>query len=248
MSFWSRPFAHRALHGAGRPENSREAVLAAVEAGYGIEIDVQLSADGQAMVFHDYGTERLTGVAGTVRTRSADELAALGLLGGPSGAPTLGEVLELVAGRVPLLIEIKDQDGALGPDVGPLETAVAAALEAYEGPVAVMSFNPHAVAAMAEHAPAVPRGITTCAFSAEQWPTIPAARRAELAPIPDYARVGATFISHDHRDLGAEPVQRIKAAGATVASWTIRSPEEAARAREVAHQITFETYLPALDA
>ncbi|MEM1100264.1 MAG: glycerophosphodiester phosphodiesterase family protein [Pseudomonadota bacterium] len=247
MSFWSRPFAHRALHGPGRPENSREAVDAAVDAGYGVEIDVQLSADGQAMVFHDYGTARLTGAQGTVRTRSAAELAALGLLGGPTGAPTLPEVLAQVAGRVPFLIEIKDQDGAMGPDVGPLEAAVAAALEDYAGEVAVMSFNPHAIAAMAELAPGVPRGLTTCAFTAEDWPTVPARRRGELVSVPDYDRVGARFVSHDHRDLRAEPVARLKARGATVACWTIRSAEEAAQARQVADQITFEKYLPALD-
>ncbi|MEO1798335.1 MAG: glycerophosphodiester phosphodiesterase family protein [Pseudomonadota bacterium] len=246
--FFACPFAHRALHGPGRPENSREAILAAVEAGYGIEIDVQLSFDHQAMVFHDYGTRRLTGAGGTVQTRSAKELSALPLLGGPTGAPTLPEALALVAGRTPLLIEIKDQDGAMGPNVGTLEAAVAEALTTYEGPVALMSFNPHAVAALKALAPSVPRGLTTCAFTAEDWPTVPATRRAELVEVPDYRAVGADFISHDRHDLTSPHVARLKASGASVCCWTIRSPEEEAEARRVADQITFESYPAALDA
>ena len=126
-AFLERPIAHRALHGPGRPENSRAAIRAAVAAGYGIEIDVQPSADGVAMVFHDADLDRLTGTAGPIRGRTAADLARLPLHGGDEGIPTLAEVLALVAGRVPLLVEIKDQDGALGPGVGALEAATAAA-------------------------------------------------------------------------------------------------------------------------
>ena len=137
---------------------------AAVAAGYGIEIDIQPSADGVPMVFHDYALERLTAETGPVRGRSAAELAGIPLIGCDEGIPTLAEVLALVAGQVPLLIEIKDQDGANGPNVGPLEAAVAGVLERYAGPLAVMSFNPHAVAAMARCAPDLPRGLTTSAY------------------------------------------------------------------------------------
>ncbi|MEM9855666.1 MAG: glycerophosphodiester phosphodiesterase family protein, partial [Pseudomonadota bacterium] len=167
--FFKRPFAHRGLHGSARPENSREAIAAAVAQGFGIELDVQMSRDGRAMVFHDYGLARLTGESGTVQTTDAERLAALPLTGGQTGAPPLEDILAAVAGRVPLLIEIKDQDGALGPDIGRLEDAVATALSGYAGPLAVMSFNPHSVAAMASLAPQVPRGIVTCAFAAEAW-------------------------------------------------------------------------------
>lgn len=248
--FFDRPFAHRALHGPGRPENSRAAIQAAVEAGYGIEIDVQRSADGAAMVFHDYALERLTGETGSVQMRTAAELASIPLLGGPAGAkpgpkpgaPTLPEALALVAGRVPLVIEIKDQDGAMGPAVGALEEAVAAALSGYRGPVAVMSFNPHSVAAMARLAPGVPRGLTTCAWLADDWPTIPAARRNALADIPDFDRVGASFISHDRAALEASVVAGLKARGIPVLCWTIRSTEQEDAARRVADQITFEGY------
>ena len=248
--FLAVPLAHRALHGPGRPENSAAAVAAAVAAGYGIEIDLQGSADGQAMVFHDATLDRMTAETGPVRARQAAELAAIALEGGDgAGIPTLEEVLVLVAGRVPLLIEIKDQSGTMGPVDELLERATAAALADYAGPVAVMSFNPRSVAAMARHAPEVARGLTTCAFSrkdvpeAAHDPAIEAGRRA-LAEIEAFDRVGASFISHDHRDLDRPRVAELKARGVPVLSWTIRSPEEAAAARHVADNVTFEGYLP----
>lgn len=113
--FTDRPFAHRGLHDAraGRIENSRAAVAAAVEAGFGIEIDVQGSADGEAMVFHDDTLDRLTAMRGPVRGRSAAELRAIALSDGGGSIPTLSEILDIVAGRAPLLVEIKDQGGSL---------------------------------------------------------------------------------------------------------------------------------------
>lgn len=254
--FLTRPIAHRALHdlAAGRPENSLAAVRAAVNAGYGIEIDLQGSADGVAMVFHDDTLERLTDAEGPVRARSAAELSALALKGGGgAGIPTLAEVLEAVGGRVPLLIEVKDQSGSMGPVDGVLERATAAALQGYEGPVALMSFNPHSVAALAEAAPDVARGLTTYAFPASDFPQAaenPAleARRAELAAIADYGRVGACFVSHRWRDLDSPRLAELKASGAAILCWTLRSPEEDAIARQRADNVTFEGYLPPVPA
>jgi len=212
-AFLRIPLAHRALHDAaqGRPENSRSAIAAAIDAGYGIEIDVQLSSDGQAMVFHDYDLARLAKDSGPIQQRSASDLARVVLRGSDEGIPTLNEVLDLVAGRVPLLIEIKDQDGAMGANVGRLEQAVAKAVHGYDGPLALMSFNPHAVQQLAIHAPKVPRGLVTCAYIAEHWPTVPKGTRERLAGIPDYDAVGACFISHDIADLDAPRVADLKA-------------------------------------
>jgi len=245
-AFFDRAIAHRALHDIadGRPENSRAAVRAAVAAGYGIEIDLQLSKDGVAMVFHDYGLTRLTGETGPIQQRTAADLAAIPLLGGTEGVPTLAQVLRDVAGKVPLLIEIKDQDGALGPNVGALERAAAADLAGYDGPVALMSFNPHSVIALADLCPDLPRGLTTERLTEAAWPTVPAATRDRLSGIPDYAQAGACFISHHWRDLTDPRVAELQAAGAAVLCWTIRSPEEQAEARKVAANITFEGYLP----
>jgi len=248
--FLTTPLAHRGYHdrAAGRPENSRAAFVAAIAAGYGIELDVQRSRDNQPMVFHDYDMARLTGTPGAIQTRSADELAEIRLSGTDEQIPTLLEVLELVAGRVPLLIEIKDQDGAMGPNTGPLEKAVAAALDGYEGPVALMSFNPYSVAALAQYAPHLPRGLTTEAYEGEDTRLVPATRRAELREISDFDRVGASFISHQASDLARARVGELKAAGVPVLCWTIRSPEEEARARAIADNITFEGYAAAQPA
>ena len=245
-SLLSRPIAHRALHdiGAGRPENSHAAVRAAIEAGYPIEIDIQISRDGQPMVFHDYRLERLTGGNGRVDEHTAEDLGRLTLRGGDEGVPTLTEILDIVAGQVPILVEIKDQDGELGDRVGPLEQAVADSLADYAGDVAVMSFNPYAVACMAELAPHLPRGLTTEDFAAvDDW-AVPLEERRRLSDLPDYERVGAVFISHNHRHLLSPRVAELKAEGAHILSWTIRSPDEEAEARRVADNVTFEGYLP----
>lgn len=246
--FLSQPIAHRALHDRAqqRPENSRAAVRAAVEAGYGIEIDVQLSSDNRAMVFHDYALKRLTGRDGTVRQTTASDLSSTVLLDSAQETiPSLTEILEIVDGQVPLLIEIKDQDGAMGPETGPLEAAVAADLRGYTGPVAVMSFNPHAVALMRRLCPDIPRGLTTCAYDADAWPHLPAATRERLRHIPDAQQMACSFVSHDAKDLDAPRVADLRAEGLAILCWTIRSAAEETAARRTAQNITFEGYLPA---
>lgn len=247
-AFLTTPIAHRAFHdrAAGRPENSRGAIRAAIDAGYGIEIDVQLSADGQAMVFHDYDLGRLTGQSGAVRMRSAAELSAIRLKDAPDGIPTLPEVLAIIGGKVPLLIEIKDQDGAMGPDVGPLEKATADALQNYHGPVAVMSFNPHAVAAFHAAAPDIPVGLTTSAFDPADWAPVPAHVCNRLRDIPDYDRTHAGFISHEASDLNRPRVAQLKMQGAAILCWTIKSRKSEEEARKIADNVTFEGYPAAI--
>ncbi|WP_112873457.1 glycerophosphodiester phosphodiesterase family protein [Paracoccus endophyticus] len=242
--FLSHPIAHRGLHGPGVPENTMAAFRAAIDAGHGIELDLQPAEDGTPLVFHDYDLQRLTGSGGVVSALSVAEAGALQLAGSDEGIPTLAAVLDEVAGRVPVLIEIKDQDGALGPDMGELPGRVAEIVAPYHGPVAVMSFNPHAVAAVHAAAPHVPVGLTSCAFPADDWPGVPAARRAGLARLEDFDRVGACFISHDHRDLDNPAVAALAARGVPVLCWTIRTPEQAAAARRVAANITFEGFAP----
>lgn len=249
-AFVTTPLAHRALHDVadGRPENSRAAIRAAIDRGYGIEIDLQLSRDGVAMVFHDYQLERLAEAKGAVRQRTAAELSQITLIGGDEAIPTFREVLDLVAGRVPLLVEIKDQDGVMGPNIGPLEAAAAQDVVGYQGPLAFMSFNPHSIARMAELAPDVARGLVTDAYGADDWPLLKPEVRQDLRAIADYDRVGASFISHQARDLGSARVAELQASGAHVFTWTIRSTEQEAEARKVAENVTFEGYLAAMSA
>jgi len=243
--FLDRPIAHRGLHDLtqGRAENSMKAIEAAIAHGYGIEIDLQLSADDVAMVFHDYDLGRLTGEQGAVARRSQADLSALALLGDGDGIPSLPAVLAATNGRAPLLIELKDQDGAMGPNVGALEAATVTALQGYDGPVALMSFNPYSVAKLAELAPDISRGLVTSNWTAEDWPTIPTSRRKELAPIPDFERTGACFISHQRDDLGSPHVAKLHKDGHPILCWTIKSKAQETEARKIADNVTFEGYL-----
>ncbi|MEO1107135.1 MAG: glycerophosphodiester phosphodiesterase family protein [Pseudomonadota bacterium] len=244
--FLQAPIAHRALHDISdrRPENSRAAIRAAVDAGYGIEIDLQLTSDNRAMVFHDYDMARLTGQAGPIRRITSEQAVDIPLLHGDDGIPALDEVLSMVAGKVPLLIELKDQDGAMGTDIGPLEADTVRALQGYEGPVALMSFNPNSVAELARLAPHLPRGIVTSSYDPQDWPLTDSICD-HLRGIPDFDRVGASFISHEVHDLNRPRVAELKAQGVPILCWTVRSPEQEAQARTVADNVTFEGYLAA---
>jgi glycerophosphoryl diester phosphodiesterase len=240
--FLGPPIAHRGLHDRAerRIENSRAAVAAAVEAGYGVEIDVQASADGEAMVFHDDTLDRLTGETGPIRARSATELRAMRLRGSTETIPTLAEILALAT--TPLLVEIKDQSGCFGPKgVGPLAERVAALLAAHPGPVAVMSFNPDTVAAFAEAAPAIARGLT--AGPPEDFPG--AADPGALARLERAGALGADFVSYNWRALPTPETAALRARAVPVLCWTIRSAEEEAQARRHADNVTFEGYAAA---
>ncbi len=243
IGFLDRPFAHRGLHGVGRPENSREAVEAAITQNYGIELDVQLTADGQAIVFHDDTLLRMTGKNALVRECTADEIEATKFLEGTSTPPRLHDILSKIGGAVPLLLEIKDQDGTLGPNIGPLETAVADCLRTYSGPVAVMSFNAHSIAVMADMLPKVSRGLISTEFDKE-YPNVPEHRRKQRNQLTEYEACGCAFLSHDIQYPRSEAVAKVREHGGNVLCWTVQSPQQEARARPWADQITFEGYLP----
>jgi glycerophosphoryl diester phosphodiesterase len=245
--FFARPVAHRGLHdrAAGRVENTLAAIRAAAESSYAIEIDVQLSADSEAVVFHDETLDRLTAERGPVRARTAAELARIPVIGGGGDAiPTLADALAALVGRVPLVIEIKDQGGRLSAEgVGPLEAAVVRALAGYRGPVAVMSFNPASMAETARLAPALPRGLVACA--ADAWDEdLPPAHLASLARLDAFEAVGAAFASYRWRDLPTPETARLRAAGVPVISWTLRAVADAALALAHCDAVTFEGFDP----
>ena len=248
-SFLTTPLSHRGYHNRAtrRPENSRAAFDAAIAAGYGIELDVQLSRDGQAMVFHDEALDRLTAAIGLLKDRPAADLAEIKLHDCDESIPTLPEILALIAGRVPVLIEIKDQTGTMGETDGRLERATAQALAAYNGHAAVMSFNPHSIAHMARLAPKTARGLTTSAYG-DDWQPLDPATRNRLREIPDYDRTQSGFLSHEAADLARPRVAALKSQGAAILCWTIRSPLAEAAARKIADNITFEGYAAAIPA
>lgn len=246
--FTARPLAHRGLHDAarGRVENSAGAFRAAMDAGYGIELDVRISRDEHPIVFHDATLDRLTRETGPVSARSAAELSRIAL--GDSGdcIATLAQTLDLIGGRVPVLIEIKDQADSPAADLA-IARAVRDVLYARAGTdgawLALMSFNPLYVAAMRDLGDRVPRGLTTGPASA--YSHLPDHLRAEMLRIAHYDAADCRFVSHDHRDLDNPRLTELKAGGATILCWTIRSQEEADAALRIADAITFEGFIPA---
>lgn len=224
----ARPFAHRGLHAPGLPENSRAAFEAAIAARHGIELDVQASADGAAMVFHDYELERLSQGRGRLASLSASDLARINLRESRETIPTLAEILELIAGRTPLLIEVK----APGRRVNALARSVAAALVGYKGPVAVMSFNPEIGHWFARHDPALLRGLVVTE-KGRKW-------RGWLARRLALWRSRADFLAYDLRDLPSRFAEAQRMRGMKVLTWTVRGLADRARAAEHADQIIYE--------
>jgi glycerophosphoryl diester phosphodiesterase len=228
----ARPFAHRGLHGGGRIENSRAAFEAAIAAGSGIELDVQASADGEAMVFHDYDLDRLTDGLGALRTLGTAELKRIRLNGSGETIPTLSEILALVASRTPLLIELKSP----GRRVAQLCRAVQGALEDYRGSVALMSFNPEIGHHFARQAPQLLRGLVV----SEQKKGLRGYAERPLA----LWRSQADFLAYDIRDLPSRFADAQRAKGMPVLTWTVRTLADRARAAEHASQIIYETEGP----
>jgi glycerophosphoryl diester phosphodiesterase len=225
----AHPFAHRGLHGEGRVENSRAAFEAAIAAGHGIELDVQASRDGEAMVFHDGKLDRLTGETGEVAARTAAQLAAIRLSGTDQTIPALREVLHLVAARVPVLIEVKAPER----NVARLCLAVFRALEGYRGPVGVMSFNPEVPRWFAAHAPRVLRGLVVTENGKRGL-------RGRVERAFAFWRSGAQFLAYDIRDLPSRFARKRRKKGVPVFTWTVRSDADRARAAAHADQIIYE--------
>ncbi|MEM9393634.1 MAG: glycerophosphodiester phosphodiesterase family protein [Pseudomonadota bacterium] len=242
--FLNTPLAHRGLHHISTDivENSISAANAAIEHGFGIEIDVQLSRDGIAVVFHDNELSRLTKEEGRVQNIDAKDLCTIALLGSAEDRiPSLSELLSVVGGRVPVLIELKDQSGCFGDEPDTLARSVSDTLKDYHGPVAAMSFNPHSVAHLAHHAPETPRGLTTQRFRPRRGLSL--ARAAELSAIRKFDEVGASFISHDRRSLRAAAVIALRKRGVPILTWTVKTQRQEEKARRIAHNVTFEGYI-----
>jgi glycerophosphoryl diester phosphodiesterase len=222
------PFAHRGLHGGGVVENSRAAFEAAIAAGQGIELDVRITRDAHAVIFHDAELGRLTDAAGRVDRRSLAELETIPLRGTGETIPSLSEILKLIAGRVPLLIEVKAPD----EKVAPICLAVFHALEGYRGPVGVMSFNPEVGRWLRLHAPRVTRGLVVTEAGKR--------RRGRLKRRLALWRSQPDFLAYDVRDLPSRFAARARARGIPVFTWTCRSAEDEERARLHADQIIHE--------
>ena len=236
-----RPIAHRGLHDLknGVVENTAAAFACAIEQGYAIECDLQLTSDGEAIVFHDDVLDRLTTGTGPVKAQTARALGNFAFKSGTDRIQTLSELLDQVSGKVPLIVEIKSHwngDHALAG-------RAIEALEGYRGPYGVMSFDPEIVAAVRAQSPRTVRGIVTDRTIDPFYDTLPLARRLGLRYFTHMSQTMPHFISYRWMDLPFPPVTAFRAAGRPVISWTIRSPEAAFEARRYSDQITFEGFL-----
>jgi glycerophosphoryl diester phosphodiesterase len=237
----ARPIAHRGLHDKSKSilENTASAFQAAIDHNYAIECDLQLSADGEAMVFHDDTLHRVMQADGAVIDKTAAELKSLSYKMGSDHMQSLAELLAQVAGRVPLIIELKSHWN--GNDA--LPARVVEIMQDYQGPFALMSFDPDMVEALADFAPHMPRGITADRTTDAEYNILPLSRRLEMRYMTHLDRTRPDFVSYHAAGLPFPPVRALRAAGLPVICWTIRSVEEERQSHHFADQITFEGYL-----
>ena len=203
-----------------------------------------MSRDGVPVVFHDYELDRLTAFSGHVSDLAWAELAGVGLKGSEDCIERLDNVLATIGSRAPVLVEVKDQSGLPGADNRRVDQIIGWTVKdacAHHGcDVAVMSFNPAYISALSWLGSDIPRGLTT--GSVAEYPDhLPTEIRTALAGIAAF-EPDMDFISHDHLHLESPRIAELKAAGTSILCWTVRSPEEEARARQVADNITFEGY------
>ncbi len=243
--YWlRRPIAHRGLHDAARGviENSASSVAAAMGKGYAVEVDLQCAADRVPVVFHDETLDRLTPESGPVAARTAAALTAIPLRGSKDRILSLPALLDLVNGYVPLLIEVK----STWTREGKYEANIALLLASYPGPVAVMSFDPHCVAAFKEIAPALPRGLIAERFSdRDHWPHLTPWQRFAMRNLLTSAIARPHFIAYDIKALPAlAPFIAQTLFGLPLLTWTVRTNEERERALRYADAMIFEGVTP----
>jgi glycerophosphoryl diester phosphodiesterase len=240
----ARPVAHRALHDKRRGiiENMPGAVKAAVAGNFGIEVDIQVTADGEAMVHHDDELGRLTEGEGTLRSKTAAELKQVAFKDTPERMMSLGDLCELVAGAVPLVIEVKSHFDGDRRLVG----RMAQVLAGYAGPVAGMSFDPDQMMALQATMPALPRGIIAeNSYDDAEWATLTPAQRTGMLHLRHGLQTRPHFVAYWVNELPAlAPWIARNIFGCPLLTWTVRTPEQRERAARHADQMIFEGFVP----
>ncbi|HWK37280.1 MAG TPA: glycerophosphodiester phosphodiesterase family protein [Hyphomicrobium sp.] len=241
-----KPIAHRGLHNAacGIVENTVPAFEAAIAKGYGIECDVRPASCSTPMVFHDLTLERLIEAEGPIAAHDAPALKALRYRNAGGAMIELADLLELVGGRVPLLIEIKSQWDA--PN-GQFLRNIAANASTYDGPIALMSFDPSVMAAMRELAPGVPRGIVAEQFAADcEWRGVLGPERAyALTHLLESGPAEPDFYAYDVNALPTAVTRYAREVeGKPLFTWTVRTAEQRETAARWADAPIFEGYEP----
>lgn len=240
----ARPVAHRGLHAAtnGIIENTPSAFSAAVAGHYAIECDLQISADGEAMVHHDHALGRLTEGRDHLATLTAAELKQVAFKDTADRMITLGELCDLVNGRVTLVLEMKSRfDG--DPR---LPARVADVLKTYRGHAAAMSFDPDQLVNLRHIAPDIPRGIVAeYDYADGEWDMLSAADKYNLAYLLHAPRTRPHFVAYGVRSLPAlGPWLAQRVFGRPLLTWTVRTQADRARAERWADQMIFEGFQP----
>jgi glycerophosphoryl diester phosphodiesterase len=240
----ARPVAHRGLHDRARGiiENMPGAAEAAISGNFGIECDIQLTADGEAMVHHDDALGRLTEGSGALLDKTAAELKATKFRNTSERMMSLADLCALVAGRVPLVIEVKSHfDGDRK-----LVARMAEVLGSYGGPAVGMSFDPDQVMALRELMPQLPRGIIAeTTYDAADWPEATPAQRQGMLHLRHAFQTRPHFVAYWIDELpAAAPWIARNIFGCTLLTWTVRTPEQRAKAARYTDQMIFEGFVP----
>jgi glycerophosphoryl diester phosphodiesterase len=238
----ARPVAHRGLHDVARGivENMPAAALAAISGNFSIECDIQLAADGEAMVHHDDTLGRLTAGSGALLGMTAAELKAIRFKDTPERMMSLGDLCALVDGRVPLVIEVKSHfDGDRK-----LVARMAEVLASYKGPAVGMSFDPDQVLALRERMPLLPRGIIAQRnYDDDYWTKLSPEQRRGMLDLRHAWRTRPHFVAFWVEQLPAPaPWIARNLLGLPLLAWTVRTPEQRERASHYADQIIFEGF------
>ena len=238
----ARPIAHRGLHDAsvGIVENTASAVKAAMAGDYGIEVDLQISSDGEAMVHHDDALGRLTEGAGALAAITAADLKRVPFKATADRMMTLGELCDLVAGRVTMLLELKSRfDGDLR-----VAARTAQVVASYAGPVAAMSFDPALVSTIRMLAPQLVRGIVAERYYTHaEWGALPTSKKRSLAFLLHAPSTRPAFLAYHLNDLPAAPAWIARHMfGLPLLTWTVRTPADRLRAMRWADQMIFEGF------
>jgi glycerophosphoryl diester phosphodiesterase len=240
----ARPVAHRGLHDAARGiiENMPAAAEAAIAGNFGIECDIQLTADGEAMVHHDDALGRLTEGNGALLEKTAGELKAVRFKNTPERMMSLGDLCALVNGRVPLVIEVKSHFD--GDRI--LVRRMAQVLASYSGPAVGMSFDPDQVLALRETIPELPRGIIAQRnYDDDYWNKLTPAQRQSMLYLRHALRTRPNFVAYWVNQLPAPaPWIARNLFGLPLLTWTVRTPEQRERAARYADQMIFEGFVP----
>src|ERR1700761_5426882 len=240
----ARPVAHRGLHDRARGiiENMPGAALAAIEGNFAIECDIQLTADGEAMVYHDDGLGRLTEGAGALLGLSSSALKDVRFKDTSERMMSLADLCILVRGRVPIVVEVKshfDGDRRLVKRMGEV-------LKSYSGPVAGMSFDPDQVIALRQLIPDLPRGIVAQSdYTAADWPEASAGQRNGMQHLKHALHTRPQFVAYWVNNLPSPaPWIARHLFGLPLLTWTVRTAEQRARASRYADQMIFEGFRP----